>query len=80
MGRKYSGRRPEDQPMYLKPNQLDYEKRSLLVTSVSTTFKHTVNTIIEEHEEDNGWIWDGGSATLSVTDSVAMIYDLGGAT
>lgn len=76
MGKKFSGRRPEDQPMYVKPNQLDYEKRSLLVTSVSTTFKQVIKTIIED---DNKWIWDGGSANIEVTDSVVLIYDLGGA-
>ena len=31
-------------------------------------------------EDEDDWILDGGSATISITDSVSMIYDLGGAT
>ena len=78
MGKKFSGRRPEDQPMYVKPNQLDYEKRQLLVTSISTTFERVIKTIIGGTVE-TGWILDGGSAIISVTNSATVIYDLGGA-
>jgi len=39
MGRRYSGRRPEDQPMYTKPSQLDFEKRRLFITSISPIIK-----------------------------------------
>lgn len=35
MGKKYSGRRPEDQPMYTKPTQLDFEKRRLFITAIA---------------------------------------------
>lgn len=31
MGRKYSGIRPEDQPMYVNPRMLDFEKRRMFV-------------------------------------------------
>lgn len=79
MGKKFSGRRPEDQPMYVKPNQLDYEKRQILATSISTTLKHVIHTIIDDRVDENGWVWDGGSAVVSVADSIAVIYDLGGA-
>ena len=80
MGKKFSGRRPEDQPMYTKPSQLDHEKRSLVVTSISATAKSVIKTIIEEKVAEDGWVLDGGSAVIDISDSISMIYDLGGAT
>ena len=77
MGKAFSHRRPEDKPMYVKPNQLDYEKRSLLVTSLPATTKTVINNIIETHEEDNGMIQDGGSSLISLTDSIAIVIDGG---
>lgn len=31
MGRKYSGRRPQDEPVYTRPVQLDFEKRRMFI-------------------------------------------------
>ena len=56
MGKAFSHRRPQDEPMYVKPNQLDYEKRQLLVTSFPASVTTIINNIIETHEEDNGMI------------------------
>jgi len=80
MGKAFSGRRPEDKPMYIKPNQLDYEKRALLVTSVSTTFKNVIHTIIDNKASDDGEILDGGDSLCSIIDTSAMILDLGDST
>jgi len=66
--------------MYVKPNQLDYEKRAILATSVSTTFKSVIKTIIEEKESEDGEILDGGDSLCSVTDTSAVILDLGDST
>lgn len=35
MGRKYSGRRPEDKPMFVRPDELDFEKRRMFVPIAS---------------------------------------------
>lgn len=77
MGKRFSGRRPEDQPMYVRPDQLDYEKRSLLVTSVSTVFKSVIKTIIEEKAADDGWVLDGGSSLIEIDDSMSIVIDGG---
>ena len=39
MGKKFSGRRPEDQPMYTNPVMLDFEKRRLFITSIGPFVK-----------------------------------------
>ena len=77
MGKAFSHRRPQDEPMYVKPNQLDYEKRQLLVTSFPASVTTIINNIIETHEEDNGMIQDGGSSLISLTDSIAIVIDGG---
>ena len=77
MGKAFSGRRPEDQPIYTKPNQLDYEKRALLVTSISTTSKQVIKTIIEEKAAEDGWVLDGGDSSIEYTDSIAIVIDGG---
>ena len=77
MGKRFSGRRPEDQPMYVRPDQLDYEKRSLLVTSISTVFKSVIKTIIEEKAADDGWVLDGGSSLIEIDDSMSIVIDGG---
>ena len=77
MGKRYSGRRPEDQPIYTKPNQLDYEKRQLFVTSISTTSKQVIKTIIEEKAAEDGWTLDGGDSSIEYTDSIAIVIDGG---
>jgi hypothetical protein len=45
MGKKYSGRRPEDQPMYVNPVMLDYEKRRLYVTAIPAYVQNLINFI-----------------------------------
>ena len=40
MGKKFSGRRPENQPMYTNPVMLDFEKRRLFITSIGPFVKH----------------------------------------
>lgn len=75
MGKRYSGRRPEDKPAYIRPEMLDFEKRRILFTSVPPTVQNIITNIISDEDK---WTWDGGSSLISVTDSVSIIYDLGG--
>ena len=37
MGKKFSGRRPENQPMFTKPNQLDFERRRIFRPVISAS-------------------------------------------
>lgn len=76
MGKRYSGRRPEDQPAYVRPEMLDFDKRRMLVTSIPATVQNIINNYISTSGD---WILDGGSATISVTNSITLIYDCGGA-
>ena len=77
MGRKYSGRRPEDKPMYVRPDQLDYEKRALLVTSFPATTINVIQDAIEDYEEEYGMILDGGESVISYADGMAIVIDGG---
>ena len=87
MGRKYSGRRPEDQPIYTKPYNMDFEKRRLFVPVAIGSPTPGPGIGMKQHGNEwhtpdfaeEGWILDGGSAIIDISDSITMIYDLGGA-
>lgn len=114
MGKAFSGRRPEDKPMYVKPNQLDYEKRQLIATSISATLKQViwkVSTFLKLQDTPSSYtdqggkvvvvnsgedalefisklslatdmdeILDGGDSLCGVTDTSAVVLDLGDST
>jgi len=88
MGRKWSGKRPEDQPVYTKPYNMDFEKRRLFVPIAIGSPTPAPGIGMKQH--GNEWhtpdfseygeiVIDGGVVTAEIpTDNTRLSLDLGG--
>jgi len=86
MGRKFSGHRPEDQPIFTNPRNQDFEKRRIFFiegySHPSARMKVHGN---EYHDPDFAAIgdmyFDAGLVTAEVpTNNTRVFFDLGGVT
>lgn len=88
MGRKYSGQRPEDKPVFTNPIDMDFEKRRLFVPIMAGS--PTPHPGIGMHQHGNEWHEpdfavpgdiriDGGEVTDEIpTSNTRLALDLGG--
>ena len=74
MGKRYSGQRPEDQPMYTNPAQLDFEKRRMFIPIMAGSPSPHPSFV-------QSWDirFDAGKVTDDIAaDNTRVAFDLGG--
>jgi len=65
MGKKYSGRRPENQPVYTEPRMLDFEKRRMFVPIMSGSPTPHPSFYLESEDTKNFLKYFGDRTILS---------------